>query len=125
MSRLNNLTKYSRVYRHTILCVRNFSSHDSSARNHGTHFFEGNRTRQIFEAAVRCHNNLLGRYMRQCAPDARSDGLRCLDGHVRQVERAEDYGLARELFQHRAVEAGLSSLDRHLLDGRIGELWQE
>ena len=65
----------------------------SRARDHGGHFSEGNRALQIFEAAVRCHDNSLGWHVRQCAPDARSDSLRCLDIHIRQVERAEDDGL--------------------------------
>jgi hypothetical protein len=36
--------------------------------------------------------------MRQRAADARGDRLRCLDAHVRQVERTEDDGLAGEFF---------------------------
>ena len=64
------------------LRARNFPPHDCRARDHGPHFSEGNRTRQIFEAAVRRDDNSLGRHMRQRAADARGDRLRCLDAHV-------------------------------------------
>ena len=60
-----------------------FLPHDSRARDHGTHFSEGDGARQILETAVRCDDNSFGRHIRQCAADASGDGLRRFDAHVR------------------------------------------
>jgi diguanylate cyclase (GGDEF)-like protein len=102
-----------------------FPPHDGGAFDHGAHLAVGDRAPQVFEAAARRDDDARGRHVRQRAADARGDGFRRLDRHIRQVERAEDDGLAGKLFQHRAVETGLSGLDRHLLHGRAGEFRQE
>ena len=92
-----------------------FLAHDLRALDHRAHLSERHLARQIFQPAVRRHHDALRRNIGQRAADARRHRLRRLDLHVGQIERAEDHGLARQLLQHRAVEAGLRGLDRHLL----------
>jgi hypothetical protein len=56
----------------------------------------GHLTGQVFQPAVRCHHDTFGRYT-ETQPRQRTDAR-----------------LARQLFQHRAVELGLRGLDRDL-----------
>ena len=75
----------------------------------------GDVARQVLHAAVgRDDDVLLGRHVGERAADARRHGLGRLDRHVGQVEAADHDRLARQLLQHRAVEARLRGLDRDL-----------
>src|SRR5262245_63899149 len=64
-------------------------------------------------------------HMGQGALDPRHDRVRGLDRQVVEVEAAEQYGLAFELRQHRAIEPGLRRLDRYLMNPRARQLWEE
>src|SRR5215213_8293801 len=93
-----------------------FLANDRGARHHRLHLPKRDIARQIFQPAVRRDNDALSSDMRQRTTDARRNLLRYLDRHVCEVEDAEQDGLARQLFEHGAVELRLRGLDRNLLN---------
>jgi hypothetical protein len=60
-----------------------FLAHYFCTFNHRSHFAVGNVPGQIFQPAVGRHHDAFGRYIGQGTADARRDGFRGLDRHVR------------------------------------------
>src|SRR5262249_44505694 len=105
--------------------LRQLGANNLRPGGHCAHLAVRDVPRQVLHPAVGCDDDVFGLDVRQRAADARGDRLARLDGHVGQIDRAEQDLLVRQPGEHGAIEIRLRRFDRHLIAAAVGELGQK